>query len=318
MPLIKSTFKPAWWLFNPHLQTLWPTFFKKHPEIELQSERVELPDGDFVDLSSTSLGNKPIVLLLHGLEGSLSSHYAKPLIKKLDDAGFGVCFMHLRGCSDEPNRLPRSYHSGETKDLQSVISYLEGRNKQGVFAVIGFSLGGNILLKWLGEQGEKAATKTAIAVSIPFQLDHAAQRLEQSFSRVYQRHLITKCQEKYQHKFSTLSSPLDIKVENLNTFFLFDDQVTAPLNGFKSAADYYEQCSSRQFIKDIRKTTLVLHAKDDPFMWEHSPPTEEELSPSVHLELSEAGGHVGFISGNIPFKAEYWLDQRIIEWLVSM
>lgn len=315
MPVLKSDFKPAWWLPGPHLQTLWPTFFKKRPELTLHTSRIELADGDFVEISSTPLDNKPVVLLLHGLEGSLSSHYAKPLIKHLKSAGYGVCFMHLRGCSDAPNRLPRSYHSGETRDLQAVVEYINNHLQTDIFGIIGFSLGGNILLKWLGEQGELAATKTAIAVSIPFQLEHAAERLEQGFSRTYQKYLISKCQHRYQQKFSTLDSPLDIDIEQLNTFYLFDDQVTAPLNGFKGADDYYQQCSSRQFIKNIRKPTLILHAKDDPFMWEYTPPDEKELSPSVDLELSEAGGHVGFIAGNIPFKAEYWLDTRIIEWL---
>lgn len=317
MPIKKSSFKPAWWLSNPHLQTMWPTFFRSIPNVELDEKRLELEDGDFIDLVTTPLKDKPIVILLHGLEGSLESPYVKPLIKQLDDEGYGVCFVHFRGCSEENNRLPRGYHSGDTQDLNSVIEYIQEEYQQDIFSVIGFSLGGNVVLKWMGEQGNKAATTTAVAVSVPFQLEHAGDRLEKSFSRVYQKHLLSSCHKKYQKKFSEQPSPLDIDedIEQLDTFYRFDDLVTAPLHGFKGADDYYEQCSSRQFLKHIQKPTLVLHSEDDPFMWKHTIPNEEELSPSVELELSESGGHVGFVSGNHPFNIEYWVDKRIMEWL---
>ncbi|MEE9327335.1 MAG: hydrolase [Cocleimonas sp.] len=315
MALIKSNFQAPWWLKSPHTQTLWSTFFKRRPKLSLKSHRIELADGDFIDLAITDISNKPLVLILHGLEGSLASHYAKPLMHKLDQSGYGAIFMHFRGCSDEMNRLDRSYHSGDTTDLNHVIDAIQEQFQQQLFAVIGFSLGGNVLLKWLGEKGAKARTQTAIAVSVPFQLAHAGDRLEKSFSRVYQKHLISRCQRKYRDKFSNKTSPLDINIDELNTFFSFDDQVTAPLHGFNGANDYYTQCSSRQFLKDIKKPTLILHAKDDPFMWEHTVPEEQELSQSIQLELSEQGGHVGFITGKSPFHAEYWVDQRILEWL---
>ena len=315
MPIKKSSFKPAWGLSNPHLQTLWATLFRSTPDIDLNNHRLELDDGDFLDLVITPLKNKPIVIIMHGLEGSLDSPYVKPLIKRLDENGYGVCFMHFRGCSEELNRLPRSYHSGDSYDLASVIKYIQETYQQKIFSIIGFSLGGNVLLKWLGEQGRNASTTSAVAVSVPFQLSHAGDRLEKSFSRIYQKHLLSRCQNKYQKKFSSKPSPLDINVRKLNTFYTFDDQITAPLHGFEGADDYYEQCSSRQFLKHIQKPTLVIHSKDDPFMWEHTVPNEEELSEAVELELSESGGHVGFVSGNHPFNVEYWVDKRIVEWL---
>lgn len=320
MPITKSTFKPAWGLSNPHLQTLWATFFRSMPEVNLSSKRLELEDGDFIDLAITPLAGKPIVIMMHGLEGSLKSPYVKPLIKQLDESGYGVCFMHFRGCSEELNRLPRSYHSGDSNDLHFVINYLKEEYHQSPFAVIGYSLGGNVLLKWLGELGADAPTTTAIAVSVPFQLEHAGDRLEKSFSRVYQKHLISICQKKYQQKFKTQPSPLgaELDVCKLDTFYTFDDQVTAPLHGFDSADDYYQQCSSRQFLKHIEKPTLVLHAKDDPFMWERTVPDEDELSHSVVLELSDSGGHVGFVGGTHPLNIEYWVDKRIMEWLNSL
>jgi hypothetical protein len=320
MPITKSEFKPAWGLSNPHLQTLWATFFRSVPKVDLSSDRLELADGDFLDIVTNNLKNKPIVIILHGLEGSLSSSYVKPLIKQLDDADYGVCFVYFRGCSEELNRLPRSYHSGDTQDLESVIEYLNKTHNQEIFAVIGFSLGGNVVLKWLGEHGDNALTKTGIAVSVPFQLEDAGDRLEKSFSRVYQKHLLATCQKKYQQKFKSKPSPLGdgIDVCKLDTFYHFDDKITAPLHGFKNADEYYEKSSSRQFLKHIRKPTLILHSKDDPFMWERTVPNEDELSPSVELELSEVGGHVGFIGGKHPFKVEYWVDKRIMEWLNTL
>ncbi|KAG1694797.1 putative esterase YheT [Nymphon striatum] len=282
MPIIKSNFKPAWWLRNPHLQTLWPTFFKKRPDLDLEKYRLELEDSDFIDISFTQeINQKPIVLIVHGLEGTLESHYAKPLIKQLNDNGYGVLFMHFRGCSGTPNRLRRSYHSGDSADLQTVIKHIKEKYKRPPLAIIGFSLGGNVLLKWLGEQQENANTTTAIAVSVPFKLADAADRLEKSFSRVYQKHLI----------------------------------ITAPLHGFENADDYYSQSSSRQFINTIKKPTLIIHSSDDPFMWNSTVPDESEISENVHLELSDFGGHVGFINGKHPWKTEYWMDKRILGWL---
>jgi predicted alpha/beta-fold hydrolase len=236
-------------------------------------------------------------------------------MQQLNHAGYGAAFMHFRGCSDEINRLDRSYHSGDTADLESVIDAIKDKFKQDIFAVLGFSLGGNVLLKWLGENGKNARTQTAVAVSVPFRLADAGDRLEKSFSRVYQKHLLTSCQQKYQQKFKDKPSPLDVNAKELNTFFTFDDQITAPLHGFSGADEYYNRSSSRQFLKSIQKPTLILHAKDDPFMWEDTVPNENELSEHVHLELSENGGHVGFVAGKSPFHAEYWVDQRIVKWL---
>ena len=316
MPIINSDFKPAWWLKNPHLQTVWGTAFKHKPEIELIPERIELDDGDFLDVFKTqSIANKPIVVILHGMEGSIQSHYAKPLIQQLDNAGYAVYFMHFRSCSGELNRLNRGYSSNDSADLQAVVDTVKDNHQRNPFAVIGFSLGGSVVLKWLGEQAESANTSVGIAVSVPFRLRDAAIKLEKGFSRVYQHYLVSTCQRKYIEKEQKLSSTLKVNIKELNTFYRFDDQITAPLHGFKGAEDYYQKCSSRQFLKTINKPTLILHSKDDPFMWEHSAPKEYELSKAVQLELTEQGGHVGFIAGKYPWKTEYWLDHRILEWL---
>lgn len=311
---ITSTFKPAWWLPSPHLQTLWPTFFRQRPQLSLKSERVELSDGDFIDLSWYPRPNSPIVLFIHGLEGNLNSHYARSSLKALHNAGFSAVFMHLRGCSKEVNRLPSSYHSGRTADLQAVLNHLQDTHRP-PSAAIGISLGGNLLLKYLGETGHLSGLNAAIAVSIPFQLQDCATKLEQGFSRIYGCYLLNKLKTSFRRKFKQLENPLDINLQNIKTLYQFDDAITAPLNAFKDAPDYYQQNSSGQFLRDIQTPTLIIHAKDDPFMQATTVPTEDMLSDSITLELTEHGGHVGFVSGNAPWLTEYWLERRMISWL---
>lgn len=315
MPIVTSKFKPAWWLKNPHLQTIWPTLFRARPKLSLLKERVELEDGDFIDLSWSGPIGAPVVLILHGLEGSLASPYAFGLINTLTSAGFRACFMHFRSCSGEPNRLPRGYHSGETDDLQLIVEHIKHLINTRFHAVIGYSLGGNVLLKWLGEKDRSADVHCAIAVSVPFELAHAGQRLEKGISRLYQKHLVSRLIKKYKHKQKQYPSLAQIKLDKIKTFYEFDDQVTAPLHGFNGADDYYQKCSSVHFLKSIKQPTLIIHAKDDPFMWENTSPSESTLSTTTTLELSNNGGHAGFISGSIPFYPIYWHEKRILNWL---
>lgn len=279
---------------------------------------MELDDGDFIDLAWSGPADGRIVLLLHGLEGSLKSHYAGGIMRRLIRHGFSVCFMHFRGCSGEPNRLLSSYHSGKTDDLGKILEHIEMSREKQVYAAVGVSLGGNVLLKWLGEQGEQCSLKRAVVISVPFKLEHAAQRMARGLSRIYQRHLISNLQDKYTKKFSRIASPLEIDVSKLTTFHQFDDQVTAPLHGFSGVQDYYLRSSSRQFIPRIRVPTLILHARQDPFMFPDSAPSEDELPENVWLEMPEHGGHVGFISGWLPGWADYWGEKRIVWWLSNL
>jgi len=223
--------------------------------------------------------------------------------------------MHFRGCSGMPNDRNRSYHSGDTGDLQQVISHMQQQSQRKVYAVIGFSLGANVLLKWLGEQAENAPVLRAVAVSVPFVLSDAAERMNHGFSRLYQRHLLSRLHKKYQKKFSHQSSPLKVNVTQLTTFFKFDDQVTAPLHGFNDVDDYYQRASSRQYISKIKVPTLLIHASDDPFMFPTTVPEAHELPAVVRLELSAGGGHVGFVTGRWPWRACYWVDERVVRWL---
>ncbi len=315
MPIIDSTFRPAWWLPGPHLQTLWGSLLRPRPALDGKMERLELADGDFLDLYWSGPETAPLILMLHGLEGSLASHYAAGLLHTLNRAGWRSCFMHFRGCSGEANRLARSYHSGETGDLQAVIDHLHARHGLTPTCCIGVSLGGNVLLKWLGEQGPQARTGSAIAISVPLQLAASADRLQYGLSRLYQRHLLQHLRQKYRHKFGSDQAPDGRSLDTLDSFNRFDAAVTAPLHGFASAEDYYARCSSRQFLKHIEIPTLLIQARDDPFLWPTALPTRAELSPAVTLELTEHGGHVGFIEGRLPGRARYWLDRRILAWL---
>jgi predicted alpha/beta-fold hydrolase len=226
--------------------------------------------------------------------------------------------MHLRGAGKETNRLPRTYHSGETNDLNAILRQLSQREPDTKKAIVGISLGGNIVLKWLGENPEQTHIHSATAVSVPFELHRVSHKINQGFSRVYQAHLLRKMRKLYSRKFDQESENTAKEIEKLNAiqdFHTFDECITAPIHGFKNAEDYYQKSSSRQFLKHISVPTLIIHALDDPFMTPEVIPLEHELSQSIHLELSPKGGHVGFISGNIPGKAEYWLDERIPRFL---
>ena len=311
-----STFIPAWWLRGPHRQTIFPSLCRRRISPSLKRERIELPDGDFIDLDWSGKTSGTVVLVVHGLEGSLESHYIGGLLTTLAEAGYNAGLMYLRNCSEEQNRLARSYHSGESGDLDFVVQHILKKFPGQPLVVIGFSLGGNILLKWLGEQKDSSPLHSAIAISVPFDLNSAALNLEKGLSRIYQRHLLDKLRNSVRKKAARHPPPVPVEnLHELQTFRQFDDQITAPLHGFRDVDDYYTQSSSKQFLKDIRTPTLVIQAEDDPFLPADALPVDSELSPSVTLELSSRGGHVGFISGANPLKPQYWLEQRILQFL---
>ena len=316
--ITRSAFRPAWWLPGPHLQTLFPSLFRPRRPPPLTRERLELPDGDFIDLEWTVSTPGSTVLVLHGLEGSLESHYTGGLLAALSQQGYNACLMYLRGCSGEPNRLPHSYHSGKTGDLEFVVRTIQQRQPHTPLSIVGFSLGGNILLKWLGEQGEAACVHTAVSISVPFDLNQAALRLERGLSRIYQHYLVKKLHAAVRRKapFHAMPWPAE-RIHELRTFRSFDNEITAPLNGFHDVDDYYSRASSKQYLKSIRVPTLLIQARDDPFLPAAALPRDDDLSAAVTLELSRRGGHVGFVSGNNPLHPQYWLEERIIRHLLQ-
>jgi hypothetical protein len=312
-----TDFKPAWWLRSPHLQTLWPVFFKKRHELDLLPEQVELDDGDFIDLCWSKKDSEKTVLILHGLEGDINSHYINGIIHQLELAGYRPVLMHFRGCSGRINRLVRAYHSGETGDLATIVEHVRKVTGHYPYAAIGYSLGGNVLLKWLGETSENNPLKKAVAVSVPFRLHDAAARLQLGVSKIYREHLLKSLRRTYIKKFKKIKSPIDVDVEQLKSFWDYDDKVTAPLHGFDGARDYYDSCSSRQYLSGINVPTRIIHSVDDPFMFDTTAPAVDELSPDIDLLLTSGGGHVGFVSGTSPFRPVYWCEDRTVEFIAG-
>lgn len=313
--LTESDFRAPWWLKSAHLQTSYATLFRGRSALDLRRERIELEDGDFLDLDWLRETFGPVVLVLHGLEGSSDSPYARGMLAAIQRRGWRGVVMHFRGCSGELNRLPRSYHSGDTADLEAVVRLLSARGEEPA-AAIGYSLGGNVLLKWLGEHGAGAPLRAAVAVSVPYTLALAADRLARGLSRIYQRRLIDDLRAKLHRKFAAGASPIDLtRAHHSRDFWEFDDRVTAPLHGFKDVDDYYTRSSSRPYLRHIRIPTLMIHARDDPFMTPNVLPHAHELSPSSRLEISDHGGHVGFVHGRYPWRPRYWLEERIPEYL---
>lgn len=307
-----AAFRPAWWLTGAHAQTLWAALLRRAPRPTLLREDLELPDGDFVELCRTPGGAGATVVLFHGLEGSVESTYARGLLHACSAAGWRCVFMHFRGCGRRHNRLPRSYHSGDTGDIDFLLRTLAAREPGAPLAAIGVSLGGNALLKYLGEGTPPGELRAAAAVSVPFELDHGARRLSRGASRLYQHYLLRRLRQRVRDKFRHLPPPFALPdLARLDTFYKFDGAVTAPLHGFRDADDYYARCSARRFLGRIRTPTLIVQALDDPFLPPDALPVPAELPPCIRFELSAGGGHVGFIGGRWPWRAEYWLDRRI-------
>ena len=314
-----SEFKAPWWLRNNHMQTIWAGKLRRRPRLNMEQKRLTTADDDFIDLVITRDRGGAVVLVLHGLQGSIDSRYASGLLKALSDNGYTAVLMHFRGCSGELNKQPRLYHSGETTDALYVTDYIRRRfGARRIFA-IGFSLGGNVLLKLLGEQQTKTPFDAAVAVSVPMRLDLCAIRINQGFSKLYQYLLVKSMKQTVIRKFyagQLLDSNINIEaVKQSKTFWDFDNAFTAPMHGFKDVHDYYRRCSSRQFLKHIQTPTLILHAADDPFRSKDAIPGDNELSHHVRLEISPNGGHTGFVSGTWPWRMHYWTDQRVMAFL---
>lgn len=324
--LINSEFTAAWWLKNHHLQTIYPALSRKISFLpHYQRERLTTPDDDFIEVDFCGIGPQPLIILLHGLTGSSQSGYIKGLQRILFSQGFRSAALNFRGCSGMPNNKARSYHSGDTEDINFLYKTLREREPNTPLGAVGFSLGGNVLLKWLGEQGKAVDLFAAVAVSVPLVLSVCATKLDSGFSRLYRKNLLEELNDYMRAKLIHLenigSVEEAIKIKNLGdlssiqSFWQYDDQVVAKLHGFNDVFDYYQRSSSRQFLKSITVPTLLIQADDDPFMTAAVLPDQDELSPSVIMEIASGGGHVGFVAGKNPFKPDFWLEQRIPQYL---
>lgn len=301
---------------------MYPAFpWSGAPKIKLRCENLELPDGDIavVDWMDAGPGpdsGAPILIILHGLEGSADSPYARMLLKAAADYGWRGAVLHFRDCGDYRNRLPRRYHAGETADIRYFLESLRAAGHEGPMVAAGYSLGGNVLLKYLGENGVSTPLDAAAAVSVPLNLHDSALALSSGFSKVYQYYLIKRMKKAVRRKFDQYTAAFDWhRAMAAKTFAEFDDAITAPLHGFSGKDEYYDRCSSIGFLAEIRRPTLIINSLDDPFMTPAAVPRPDQLSESVQMELSKYGGHVGFINGGLPWRPNYYLPDRIIEFL---
>jgi predicted alpha/beta-fold hydrolase len=312
-------YRPARWLFGPNLMTVYGPLFRRGPEVPLRRERWDLLDGDFVDVDRMEgPAGAPLFVALHGLEGSSSAHYVRGLLAQARLRGWRGLALNFRGCSGDMNRLVRSYHSGETGDLGELIQRVRGEAERIVIA--GCSLGGNVLVKWLGEQGAAlpAQIKAAAAISVPFDLALCAQTLDgRGFWRwAYRTRFLRTLKRKSLEKHDLFPEIFDARrVRRARTLFEFDDAVTAAVHGFASAPDYYAQSSSKPFVERVRVPLLLLSAEDDPFIPPQSIPRPVANS-FVTLEVWPQGGHLGFVEGS-PLTPRFYAERRAVGFLAE-
>ncbi len=313
-------FAPARWLPGGHAQTIWPAVVAPRPRVAYRRQRWTTPDGDFIDVdfvgTSARADARPLVVLFHGLEGSAQSHYARALMAAIDQAGWRGAVAHFRGCSGEPNLAPRAYHSGDSDEIDWILRRFasEHAGTAPVLAV-GVSLGGNALLKWLGERGEDARiVAAAAAVSAPQDLLAGATALSRGFNRVYTRNFLATLKRKSLHKLEQHPGLFDrTRMLAARDFFGFDNDVTAPMHGFRDCYDYWARSSCKPWLSGIRVPTLVLNALNDPFLPAHALATPAQVSADVVLDYPTQGGHVGFLSGALPGRID-WLPQRLLQF----
>jgi predicted alpha/beta-fold hydrolase len=318
-------FEPAWWLRGAHAQTIGGRFLRRRLRLELHRERVDTPDGDFLDLEIApapprTAPDAPVVLVLHGLEGGGRSGYMLALYGALAEHGIRAVGMNFRSCSGEMNRTPRFYHAGETGDTAHALGWIGERFPGAPVGAAGFSLGGNVLLKVLGEGGAAAAAvRVAAAISVPFDLAAGADCLEMpGMGRLYTSFFMRKLLRKSRLKRSMVADRYDAdRVARARTIREFDDAATAPLHGFRDAAHYYAESSSKAYLAGIRVPTLLLHSLDDPFLPAAAVPHEvAAANPSLTRAFTRRGGHVGFVAGP-PWAPRFWAEREAARFLAA-
>ena len=318
----RSAYRAPPWLPGGNLQTIYPALLAPRPHVHYRRQRWNTPDGDFIDLdwtpvperASKASDRQPLLVLFHGLEGSSDSHYARALMHATAQRGWQGVVVHFRGCSGEINRLPRAYHSGDSAEIDWVLRRLRSEH-DGPLHAVGVSLGGNALLKWLGEQRGMAAgiVGRAAAVSAPVDLHAAADALERGFNMNYTRHFLATMKRKSLAKLQRhpgLFDPAGLRAAR--TLREFDDLVTGPLHGFRGVNDYYSRSSSKPWLSSIGVPTLLLNARNDPFLPAAALPEARDMAPAVSAVFPDGGGHVGFpgAGGRLD-----WLPRCLLEFL---
>ena len=317
-------YSPAWWIPGGHLQTLWGKLFRRQTPALTVLERWDTPDGDFLELHRlTARRDAPRLLLLHGLEGTVRSHYAQALLNEAARRGWGADLLIFRSCGSELNLTRRFYHSGETGDVAFILDRILDEFPASQLALVGVSLGGNVLLKFLGERGEDLPPqlKAAAAISVPFDLARSSMRVNRGFSKFYQRFFLNSLRKKAQEKarrFPDLASQDGIAA--LRTLEDFDNLITGPLHGFRDAQDYYARSSSLPYLKNIRLETLLFSAVDDPMLPAEVLDEVREVArynPALEVDFVDKGGHAGFITGSVPWRPFYYAEYRVGEFFAE-
>jgi uncharacterized protein len=314
-------YSPAWWIPGGHLQTLWGKLFRRQTPAPTVLERWNTPDGDFLEIHRVAAErDAPRVLLLHGLEGTVRSHYAQALLNEAARRGWGADLLVFRSCGSELNLTRRFYHSGETSDVAFVLDKIVDEFHASPLAVAGVSLGGNVLLKFLGERGEDLPPqlKAAAAISVPFDLARSSRRINRGFSKFYQRFFLNSLRKKAQEKAQRFPdlAPRD-RIAALRTLEDFDNLITGPLHGFRDAQDYYARSSSLRYLTNIKLKTLLFSAVDDPML---PPEVLDEVrdvardNPALEVDFVKRGGHAGFITGSVPWRPFYYAEHRVGEF----
>jgi uncharacterized protein len=318
-----TPFHPAAWLPGPHAQTIAGRYLRRPTGVAYRRERIDLPDGDFVDLDHAevaglpALPDSPRVVVVHGLEGSSRSSYVLETCRALAERGIRAVALNFRGCSGESNRNARFYHAGDTGDLRFVLERLIQLEPGTPLGAVGFSLGGNVLLKYLGESGADSLIQAAVAVSVPFDLLAGARHLDATvMGRFYSGVFLRQLRAKFAEKRSMIGDRCDeSRVMRSRSFLTFDDAATAPLHGFDGVEDYYGRSSSNQFLPAIRVPTHLVQAQDDPFVPPEAVPGDAvRRNPCLSLALTEHGGHVGFIGGP-PWRPRFWAESEAARFL---
>lgn len=312
------TFRPAPGLASPHLQTVFASLFRPRATPPLVRQRLATPDGDFLDVDRLMADPAaPHLLILHGLEGSSRAGYVAAILRRAAARGWGAVAMNFRSCSGELNRLPRFYHSGETGDPRFVFERV-AEEVRGPWAGVGFSLGGNVLLRLLAEQEDRAPFVAAAAVSVPFDLLRCARALDESrgfWMTIYRERFLRSLKRKALAKAQLHPGHFDVgRIRTARGIEAWDDVVTAPVHGWSTAADYYAACSSGPALGRIRRPTLLLSSLDDPLVPPDSLPDDALENPALTVVRTERGGHVGFVAGTA-LRPRFWADDRVVEFL---
>ncbi|MCB2379668.1 alpha/beta fold hydrolase [Hymenobacter sp. BT635] len=323
MPIIShSRYQPPFYMFNGHIQTIVPSLWRSVPDVRYQRERIETPDGDFLDLDwsrQTTTPTDTLAIVSHGLEGDAGRPYVRGMVRALKRAGLDALAWNYRSCSGEMNRLVRSYHLGDTDDLDFVVRYALATGRYRRIFLTGFSAGGNVTLKYLGENPGRVPQEVARAAvfSVPTDLKSSSYQISKPENRIYLARFLKSLRAKMRQKAELLPGQIDVaNLELLRDFPQFDDRFTAPMHGFKSADDYYEQSSSGRYLATIAIPTLLVNAENDPFLAPSCFPRDvAAASEFVFLETPPEGGHVGFAEGTPD--GEYYSERRAVEFLLA-